>query len=197
MNNERITRLIDDCEIKRADASGGRILVGRAIRYGVPYEVSDDGGRSFYHEVWRAGVFSRSISHKSGAIPLHFHHRRDELPFGVAQLSDTKADLMFNAPIVRGERGDEMLELIEMGAVLGVSLGASPIVNEIFRGEGVERVEAKLNELSLTAHAQIGDGEVLAIRAITEPENNENDPDEDETPNLDEARQTIDALERP
>jgi HK97 family phage prohead protease len=200
------TLLVDDISIDRALVKE-RIVRARALRYAVPYEVSDNGGRSFYHEVWRAGVFARSISERGerGKIPTHWHHQRNEKPYGaVVGMEDSASEFIFRARVVNGDRGDEMLELIEMGAVNGVSVGARPIVNRGFGG-GIERVEAALLEISFTSHAQIADGEILAVRAVLTDddqqvveEGEQSDPPPPvETPELDAARQYLASLERP
>jgi HK97 family phage prohead protease len=200
------TLLVDDISIDRAMVKE-RIVRARALRYAVPYEVSDNGGRSFYHEVWRAGVFARSISERGerGRIPTHWHHQRQEKPYGaVVGMEDSASEFIFRARIVNGDRGDEMLELIEIGAVNGVSVGARPIVNRSFGG-GLERVEAALLEISFTSHAQIADGEILAVRAVMTDDETDTETDEEageetppvETPELDAARQYLSTLERP
>ena len=194
---------VDDFQIVRASGTSERILEARALRYGIAYEVSDNGGRSFYHEVWRAGVFAKSIAQRAGLgrIPIHWHHQRATMPYGaIVGTTDSKTDFVFRARIVNGERGDEMLELVEMGAVPGVSVGARPIQDRAFNG-GVERVEAGLQEISLTSSAQIADGEILAVRAVMEQDEQvgqEQDDDEViETPALDEVTAYLNSLERP
>jgi HK97 family phage prohead protease len=203
---------VDDFTIRRASGDAERVLEARALRYGVPYEVTDNGGRSFYHEVWRAGVFARSIAQRGGRIPLHWHHQTGTMPYGaVFEVDDSPTDLIFRARIVNGERGDEMVELVEMGAVNGVSVGANIVRDRKFGG-GVERLEAALKEVSLTSHAQIADGEILAMRAVIEdeqvgshthsittpppPPDVSGDQDSG-TPVLDEALEFINSLERP
>lgn len=207
---------VDDFTITRAHSGvPERVLEARALRYGTPYEVSDNGGRSFYHEVWRAGVFAKSLRERgaSGKIPMHWHHRTHDMPYGaVFGVDDSDTDFIFRARIASGDRGDEMIELIEMGAVNGVSVAAS-ILRERKFGGGVERIEAALKEISLTSHAQISDGEILAMRAVTEavdttshthsidvPEaldDEESGTDEGDTPALNEALEFINSLQRP
>lgn len=201
---------VDDFTVKRAVNHSERILTARALRYGTPYEVTDDGGKSFYHEVWRAGVFAKTINEAGDRrqIPMHWHHRHHEMPYGaVIGVEDSANDFIFRARIVNGERGDEMIELIDMGAVNGVSVSARVLRDRKFGG-GVERIEAALKEISLTSHAQIGDGEILAMRAVTEQTEGETDEDETDdatdstsgesgTPVLDEALEFINSLQRP
>jgi HK97 family phage prohead protease len=197
------TVLVDDFTVKRAASE--RIVEARALRYATPYEVSDDG-RKFYHEVWRAGVFAKSIAQRGerGRIPMHWHHQRSEKPYGaVVGMADSAVEFIFRSKIVVGDRGDEMLDLVEMGAVNGVSVGARPLVNRSFGG-GIERVEAALLEISFTSHAQILDGEILAVRAVltddqqaVEEEEQGDPPPPVETPELDAARQYLASLERP
>ena len=202
---------VDDFHVERAVGTAERTITARALRYGVPYEVSDDGGRSFYHEVWRAGVFNKSLMQRGDkpltedapfkGIPIHWHHQRSQLPYGaVVGVVDSPSDFVFRARIVNGDRGDEMLELIETRAVNGISVGARPMQNRSFNG-GVERIEAALSEISLTTSAQISDGEILAVRAVMEQDEQVGQEQDDheviETPALDEVTAYLNSLERP
>jgi HK97 family phage prohead protease len=154
--------------------------------------------------VWRAGVFDKSIRQGSGKIPILVTHNRMSPPVGVFAGVDPDAKaFVFRARISNTQGGDDALTLIEDGALSGVSVGASIFNNRAFRG-GVERVEARVNEISLTPFAQMNDGVILAVRAtITDPDldepavDSETNGDEVETPALDEARKYLESLERP
>jgi len=195
-----IERLIevDDLVVQRASVgSPERILEARALRYGIPYNVTDDG-RSFYHEAWRSGVFDKSLVQRgaNGGIPVKWHHKHDQLPYGaVIGATDSKVEFVFRAKIVNGDRGDEMIELIEMGAVGGVSVGARIFQDRRIQG-GYERIEAGLNEISLSSNVQIPDGKILAMRAVIEGIDEEVD-EQIETPSLSEAEAYLASLKRP
>ena len=92
---------------------------------------------------------------------------------------DTDDSLDFEAKISRTTAGDEILELINDGAVGGISVGAQPIENRQIPG-GIARVEAKLLEVSICTFPQLADATILAVRAQPEPP--------PEAPRLDAAR---------
>lgn len=185
---------LDDLVIERSSA--GRTVVARALTYGVPYRVSDDGGRSTYNEIWRSGVFDKSLTQRSGRIPLMITHDRRSLPVGatLGAEPDTGA-FIFRAKISNTRDGDDALELIHDGALTGVSVGARLLNNRSVDRSTVERVEAALNEISLTPFAQMSDGQILAVRADIEVEVVVTD--EAATPHLTEAQAYLESLTRP
>ena len=198
--NEIIYRSLelDTIDVSRDDE--GRTLIGRALTYNVPYEVSDDLGRTSYREVWRAGVFDKSFAQRAGRIPLMLLHDHRRLPIGATTgVEPSKEAFIFRARISRTRDADEALELVRDGALTGISVGARPLNNRRVIG-GVERIEAALQELSLVPIGQMSDGGVLALRAdIRIPEVTTEAVDESivVTPYLDAARATLESLSRP
>lgn len=201
IHHEQVRRSleIDDIAVERS--SQGRILTARALTYNTPYDVSDDGGRSWYQEVWRAGVFTKSLTQRAGKIPMLITHDRRAMPIGatIGAVDDPGA-FIFRAKVSNTQAGDEALELINDGALTGISVGAVSLKDREVKRGVVERIEAKLAEISLTPFAQMADGQVLAVRADI----NNNDDDDGEiieqsqgTPALDEARRVVESLERP
>jgi len=185
---------LDDLVVERS--ATGRIVIARALTYGVPYLVSDDGGRSMYNEIWRSGVFDKSLVQRAGRIPLMITHDRRSMPIGatVATEPDNKA-FIFRAKVSNTRDGDDALELINDGALTGVSVGARILNNRSVDRSTVERIEAALNEISLTPFGQMSDGEILAVRADIEPEGTDQTPTE--TPHLSEAQAYLASLTRP
>lgn len=195
--NEIIQRSLELDSIDVQRDGEGRTLIGRALTYNVPYDVSDDGGRSRYHEVWRAGVFAKSIAQRAGRIPLMLLHDHRRLPIGATTgVEPSDEAFIFRAKISRTRDADEALELVRDGALTGISVGARPLNNRRLAG-GVERIEAVLHELSLVPIGQMSDGGVLALRAdVIELEVPEV-VDQVATPHLDEARAFLEQLARP
>jgi hypothetical protein len=195
---------LDDLAVERT--SEGRVIIARALTYGVPYEVSDDGGAHFYHEVWRSGVFDKSITQRSGRIPMLVTHDRRALPIGATiGMEADRTAFVFRAKVSHTRGGDEALELIHDGALTGVSVGAR-LLNSRPIERGVERIEAALQEISLTPFAQMADGRVLAVRAQVDPgddggddggDGDTGDDDTEGTPVLDEATAFLESLTRP
>lgn len=186
---------LDDLVVERS--STGRTVTARALTYGVPYRVSDDGGRSMYNEVWRSGVFDKSLVQRGGRIPLMVTHDRRSLPIGATLGAEPNTGaFIFRAKISNTRDGDDALELINDGALTGVSVGARILNNRSVDRSTVERVEAALHEISLTPFGQMSDGEILAVRADVEPENLERS-EQIPTPNLSEAQAYLESLTRP
>lgn len=159
---------IGEVHVERTDE--GRTIIARALTFGVPYRVSDDGGRTFYDEVWNRSVFTRTMNHRAGKIPLMTLHNRMRLPIGAVQtIEDVDGVMAFAAKVSRTRDGDEALELLNDGVLTGVSVGAHVLVNRpLTTGKGVERMEARLEEISLAPaqFAQMPDAGVLAVRAV-------------------------------
>lgn len=196
--NEMIHRSLelDSIDIQRDD-NEGRTLIGRALTYGVPYDVSDDGGRTRYQEIWRAGVFAKSIAQRAGRIPLMLLHDRRRLPIGATIGVDPSSEaFIFQAKISRTRDADEALELVRDGALTGISVGARPLNNRRLTS-GVERVEAVLQELSLVPIGQMTDSGVLALRAEEVELEVPEVVDPVTTPHLNEAKAYLETLARP
>jgi HK97 family phage prohead protease len=182
-------------DVTRAGAEGdGRTLVARALTYNRPEPVSDDGGKTVYVEEWRPGVFAKSLRLRGARLPLLTNHDRRVLPVGgVHTWEDSPSALGFTARLADTTGGRDVLELVDMGVLRGVSVGAEPITS-LRTPTGVARIEAKLLEISLTAFPQLAGAEVLAVRH----EILDDDPDVPApTPLLDTASAWLDGLDGP
>lgn len=200
MEAQMINRSLDITDVTIERRPEGRTLICRALTYGRPYSVTDDGAR-FYTEVWRAGVFAKSIAQRGPRerIPLMTLHERRRLPIGaVLDVQDNAKDFIFRSKVSDTRDGDEALTLIEDGVLTGVSVGAHILANRAITG-GVERVEAALHEISLApaSMSQFPDAGVLAVRAFMLPEDEPLLMPDVLTPSLDEARTRLAALTRP
>jgi len=160
-----ITRGLEIDELCVERSGDGRTIEARALTYGVPYTVSDDGGRSYYTEKWSPNVFTKSIAQRGGRIPLLVSHDRRRLPIG-ATIGAVESDssFVFRAKVSRTRDGDEALELVQDGALTGVSVGARIVQQRAIEG-GFEQLVARMEEISLSPFAQMADAHVLAVRA--------------------------------
>jgi hypothetical protein len=200
--NQLITRSLtmDDMHVERT--AEGRTIVARALTYNVPYRVSDDGGASFYKEIWRTGVFAKSIAQRGSKerIPLLTLHDRRKLPVGAVIGVEDGADFIFRAKVSNTAAGDEALELVNDGVLTGVSVGARILTNRAIQG-GVERIDAILQEISLApaTFMQMPDAGVLAVRALLDGAEDVQTAEDDPkliTPSLDAARAILAGLAR-
>ena len=144
-------------------AGPGRVIEGVAVAYNRPARVSDDGGRTRYWEEFAPGCFDHALAARD-TWPLGVWHpwtpgsegnkECDNLvPLGSVTFTDTGTELWFSATIAHGPRGDTTLELIELGAMSDVSIGARGSRYRTYRNNGrtITRrthIEA-LTELSL------------------------------------------------
>jgi uncharacterized protein len=139
----------------RAD---GRTIAGIAMPYNSPTKV---GG---YVERFLPGAFADA---DPSQIPLTTVHDRESLPIGRAvRLTDTQAGLEAELRVSETRLGDEALTLIRDGAATGLSVGFIPVEDHWDQTRTiVERVKAKLVEISLVAFPAYADARVLAVRA--------------------------------
>lgn len=198
----QVTRSVEIGDVCVERTSDGRTIEAMALSYGVPYSVSDDGGRTFYNEVWRDSVFKKSLQERGGKIPMLVTHDRQRLPIGVTLGAvEHPGAFVFRGKVSRTRDGDEALELISDGALTGISVGARPLQNRSLADGGVERIQARLEEISLTPFPQMADGKVLAVRAQLETlEDTEEEVEEDpDTPHvsLAEAQEFLASLPEP
>jgi HK97 family phage prohead protease len=147
----------------------GRTLIGRAFRWEHPSRVVDPGADPYLEEFPR-GSTTKTLAERSDPFPLLNFHRLDLDPLGVARFRPSVEGLMFEAPLSRTRDADDMLELVNDGAMRSVSVRFRPIQSRrrvLDTGDPVvSRTEIALRELSLapTGFGQHDDAEVLAVR---------------------------------
>jgi hypothetical protein len=184
---------MDDVEV---DAKG-RTIFARLMRYNVVNRVSDDG-ITFYNERWKFGVFAQTIqrtAQKGQRFPLFTRHPRgqgSDLPIGVTMSIEERADGPYmTGKVSRTQAGDEVLELVRDGALPGVSVGAR-VVRSSREGGIVDRLEAAINEVTLTPFAALAGADILALREKVDDE-----PQPLARPALDELDAWLRSLRRP
>ena len=135
----------------------GRTLYGMAIPWDTPAQI---GG---FVETWKRGAFEGT---DPARVPLLRVHDHESLPIGRAvSLTDTERGLETELRISKTQAGDEVLELIRDGALRGLSVGFKPIQDRWDNLKTrVERVKAKLVELSLTAFPAFEQAQIVAVR---------------------------------
>jgi HK97 family phage prohead protease len=143
----------------RAD---GRTLQGLAIPYGQEARVGK------YTERFAFGAFADA---RPEDVPLLAVHDHESLPIGRAlTLTETPAGLEAELRVSQTRFGDDVLELVKDGAATGLSVGFVPVEDRWNRERTmVERVKARLMELSITAFPAYQDARIMAVRA-GEPE---------------------------
>ena len=135
----------------------GRTLVGTVMPYNTPTKV---GG---YTETFVSGAFGDADPTQ---VPLLAVHDHESLPIGRAlSLTDGPNGLDAELRVSETRLGDEALTLIRDGAATGLSVGFIPVVDRWDQARTmVERLKARLVEISITAFPAYRDARILAVR---------------------------------
>ena len=145
-------------------AGDGRTIVGCAVPFDRPTDV---GG---YVESFTRGAFARTIAERGAArVKVLAQHATGVNPIGRATvLREDPAGLHVELKISRTQLGDEVLALIDDGALDGLSVGFQPIRAVHNPSTGVvERTEVRLDEISVVSFPAYDGARVLAVRAAT------------------------------
>jgi uncharacterized protein len=136
----------------------GRTLSGTVMPYNVEARIGS------FTETFRPGAFADADPTQ---IPLLAVHDHESLPIGRAtSLTDGPVGLDAELRVSQTRLGDEVLELVRDGAATGLSVGFTPIEDAWNATRSrVERIKAKLVEISITAFPAYQDARILAVRS--------------------------------
>jgi uncharacterized protein len=136
----------------------GRTLTGTVMPYNQEARIGS------YTETFRPGAFADADPTQ---VPLLAVHDREQLPIGRAlSLTDGPTGLGAELRVSQTRLGDEVLELVRDGAATGLSVGFAPIEDAWNTTRSrVERIKAKLVEISITAFPAYQDARILAVRS--------------------------------
>jgi HK97 family phage prohead protease len=151
-----------DLELRGGD---GRTIVGIAVPFDQPAEVSDGGWP--YIETFRRGSFAKTIRERGpqGVKTFAKHQRISSLPIGRASLLREDAiGLYSELRVSKTVAGDEVLELVRDGALDGLSVGFRAVKDRQVRG-GVERLEVALHEISVVDAAAYAGAVITGVRS--------------------------------
>lgn len=161
----------------------GRTIGGLVVPYDTPTEIREMGGG--YTEVFRPGAFAKSITERGSKTKLLASHgQQNRLPIGKAtNLVETRSGLNGEFYVSRTAAGDDVLELVRDGALDAFSVGFEPVKDQWSRDrQSVERVEARLWEVSLVAIPAYEDALVTSLRSDGGVEESEEPGEEEEAP---------------
>jgi HK97 family phage prohead protease len=135
------------------------------VPYDVPTVLSDNGGPR-YEETWRHGAFEEQIRAANGPkVFVNVEHEqgiRGVVGHGI-ELREEQSGLHGVFELHESEDGRKALHLVRAGLLTGLSLEAIA-QRSIRRGDGVERVKARLDAVALTRRPAHRDARVLAVR---------------------------------
>lgn len=149
------------------EATGdGWTVEGPAVPYGVTQRVSDDGGRTFYREAFRAGAFARDVPRGGRWVNLMLGHRGDDGDRYLGRcigLSDRPDGLWAS---FRLNRDHPMAEAARSGELTGWSVSAHVYLSKV-EGDVTWREVAGLSHVAATARPQYAGAGVKVARAHT------------------------------
>jgi HK97 family phage prohead protease len=136
----------------------GRTLSGTVMPYNVEARIGS------FTETFRPGAFEGADPTQ---IPLFAVHDHESLPIGRAlTLTDGPTGLAAELRVSKTTLGDEVLELVRDGAATGLSVGFTPVEDKWNATRSrVERIKAKLVEISITAFPAYADARIMAVRS--------------------------------
>ena len=167
-----------DLEV-RADTDG-RTICGICVPYDVEQRIHPT-----LTEVFRRGAFA-NVARAAHRVKLLVGHDAQALPIGRATLlREDERGLYGEFRVSKGQRGDDILELVRDGALSEMSVGFQPLKDKR-RSDGViERLAAHLAEVSLVTFGAYGQAaSVVGVR------------EESATPNLDAVQDLLRNIRR-
>lgn len=162
MTTTEHVRAVLDLDVKRTEG----IVEGLAARWDTPYRVSDDGGQTFYEEVWRQGAATKSIRERK-LFELRFNHDGSER-VGSTEFFERSDGLRFEAHIEEDQ--EQLRQAAADGDLTDVSIRFLTVKEEMVRSDRKLITEAKLRELSLVQGppAQYADAKIESARQADE-----------------------------
>ena len=146
-------------------SESGKWLEGRAVPYGTWQDVG------WYKEKIRKGAFAKSIREAAKKLPLLLWHDSRSFPIGVSYRwteNDDGLDVVWQ--LDTGDRAQEAARLARDGMLTGLSVGFHDIISERTYDPDedmsyVERIEARLLEVSLTPTPAYAGAKVALVRS--------------------------------
>jgi HK97 family phage prohead protease len=156
------------------ESTEGRTLSGIALPFDRPTLVQDlVRGRPGppYLEAFSPTSTDVTLSHRD-SFPVFEGHDHTSQPLGVVRFSVSEAEraLLFESPLSKTRAADDVLELVNDGAMRSVSIGFRPVQavrRMTAEGDLLYRTEVALRHLALapTGYGQYEEAQVLSIRA--------------------------------
>ena len=124
-----------DLEIR--NAGDGRTICGICVPYNVEQRINAN-----LVEVFKAGAFSRVIPN-AHRVKLLVGHNSEALPIGRATLLREDSNGLYGEfRVSKGNRSDDILELVRDGALSELSIGFQPLKDNRRKDGVVERIAA-------------------------------------------------------
>jgi HK97 family phage prohead protease len=140
-----------ELEIRSAAKGGdGRIIEGIAVPYNVLQRID-----ATLVERFVAGAFDHQIR-AAHRVRFQRDHNPDRLLGVAVELRDDPVGLVGAFRVAKGPNGDEVLDLVEMGALTDLSVGFRERQNRREPDGSITRVTADLREVSIVREGAYG-----------------------------------------
>ena len=142
----------------------GRTIAGIAVPFDESAEIRTDRGK--FNEIFRRGSFAKTIADGGRVKFLALHDSTRRLPLGQATLLREDGKGLYGEFSVSETRdGDEALTLMRDGILDALSIGFIPVKDRWSRSRDfVERIEARLLEVSAVPFPSYSGAKILAVR---------------------------------
>ena len=155
------------CGVELRSDGDGRTLVGYAVPFGTTTTLGD--GR---RERFLPGAFAGQLANDQwrGQVKFYDSHssRIDQkLPIARTMVLAEQPNGLYGEWHMHGTHaGDDALELVRTGEVTGLSIGFKPLATRRADDGTLERTNAHLDHVVLTAEPQYATAGVIAVRAV-------------------------------
>ena len=158
----------------------GRTICGICVPYDRPQRIN-----AALTEVFRMGAFA-NVTRAAHRVKMLVGHDAQALPVGRATLlKEDTAGLYGEFRVSKTNRGDEILALVEDGALNQLSIGFQPLKDRRAADGTIERISAHLAEVSLVTFGAYGEAAAVVGMRV-----------ESTTPNLDTIIELLKDLRR-
>lgn len=175
MANEEVIRR--DFQAELTPVGDGRTIDMRIVPYNTVARVRDGLGPE-YDEEWLPGVFDKQVK-AANRVWVNVEHEKGFR--GVVgkghEFREGDDGFLGTVRIDEGPDGDKALRFVNDGSLQGVSVEAVPLKSQRTAEGIVQRVKARLLNVSLCRNPAFADAQVLAVREAPEP-----DPEPDPAP---------------
>lgn len=173
----RVERYVPLDDIAVRNEGGERIIDAYAATFGVRQEIKD--GEGHYMEEIAATAFDRTIAQRSNRLQVLYNHgktiygtpsERFSMPYGVPlEVRPDGRGLFTSTKVSNTPLGDEVLELVQSGAVRGQSFAGAWVSTEAGQGErgGLPvkiRTEIAMREFGVTPFPAYVDASIIGVR---------------------------------
>lgn len=184
----RLTARLVTLDAAAPDGEPKRTITGLAVPWDTQAQLS--GGESV--------VFSKgSISEDPTSVKLLEFHDDTRVIGKVTALASTDEGLMFEAKIAPTRAGDDALELLKMGALDSVSVGAIPVKFKTSSDGTMLVSEARMIELSVVTTPAYEAAQVYSVLASAPEEEESEDAPTQPNPTQDSEEENMDIQETP